>query len=388
MKKKILFFHIEFPAGGAERVTLDIANYISAYDYEVYVLANKARELYFSNIKIIETPERFDADSLINAEFIVKTINDLSIDIFVLPVIILSHMEYIKSKTHCKLVFSLHSVPFWEVLSALYDKKKRARHSLVRKIIWLLLTCPKALWIKKYDKPVIAKHRKMYELVDAYTVLCEGYKQIVLNKIISPWEGDRIHVIPNSERIPTDIDLSQKKKQILFVGRMSYEDKRVDRLVDIWAMIYKEVPDWELILVGDGPEREILQNKVQKMQLQHIRFIGYSHSVHDYYQEASILCLTSTFEGWPLCLTEAQAHGVVPVAFDCTAGVHEVLSPSGVNGFLIPPFKKKLYAHILLRLLNNPSKIEEMRQNVILKSKQYSPEIIGGKWLTLFDSLL
>ena len=100
-----------------------------------------------------------------------------------------------------------------------------------------------------------------------------------------------------------------------------------------------------------------------------------------------MLCLTSTFEGWGLCLTEAQAHGVIPFAFGCSAGVKEILSPSGVNGYIIPPFSIRKYARSLVALLNNPSRIKEMQMNVIQKSKKYSTEAVGLSWLCLFDSL-
>ena len=97
---------------------------------------------------------------------------------------------------------------------------------------------------------------------------------------------------------------------------------------------------------------------------------------------------TSAFEGWPLCLTEAQANGVVPVAFDCVAGIRQILSPSGVNGCLVPSFSLHKYAEMLLSLLMDSEKLQKMRNNVILKSKEYSPEIVGQKWLGLFESLL
>ena len=108
----------------------------------------------------------------------------------------------------------------------------------------------------------------------------------------------------------------------------------------------------------------------------------------DLYDDASILCLTSTFEGWPLCLTEAQANGVVPIAFDCSAGVHHILAPSGTNGFLIPCFDIQKYADTLLHLMNDESLLAEMQQQVLTKSKEYASEIVGEKWKNLFDKLL
>ena len=124
------------------------------------------------------------------------------------------------------------------------------------------------------------------------------------------------------------------------------------------------------------------------MNLERVIFVGGTQDVQSYYRDASVSCLTSTFEGWPLCLTEAQANGVVPIAFNCCAGVSEILSPSGINGILIPPFDKEKFANELCGLLSSPDRIEQMRTEVLLKSQDYSMDIVGPKWSALFDLLL
>lgn len=387
MVKNVLFFHEVFPAGGAERVTLDVANYISSYGYKVYVLACNVKKIDFSQLTVIQVPENNVTEGQVDAAYIAEIIDTLSIDIFILPVCPwYALLEYIKKKTGCKLIFALHSVPLWEVIYTLYEKKKHCGKSLIRLALWHLVVYPKTMWLKKYTPSVIDKHKKIYEVVDRYTVLGEGYRASLLKDMKIPSTEGKMIVMHNAEVAPSFVNLN-KKKQILFVGRMTYVDKRIDRLIDIWGMIYRKAPDWELILVGDGVEYEPLRMKAKQMNLQQIRFVGHSDKVNDYYQDASILCLTSTFEGWPLCLTEAQAYGVVPIAFDCTLGVYEILAPSGVNGILIPPFKKKKYARALLELINNPEQLQAMKLNVIRKSKEYSPEIVGNKWLKLFNSL-
>ena len=198
--------------------------------------------------------------------------------------------------------------------------------------------------------------------------------------------GDKIYVIPNSEKEIPQVNLD-KKKQLLFVGRMSYDDKRADRLIHIWHKIYRKMPDWELVLVGDGDERIRLETLVAKLHLERVVFAGYHADVRRFYNDSLVLCLTSNYEGWPLVLTEAQANGVIPVAFNCTAGVCEILEPTGVNGVLIPPFSKKRYAKELLALLQNPQKCREIQKNVIMKARNYSPDKIGEKWYALFERL-
>ncbi|WP_420187499.1 glycosyltransferase [Bacteroides pyogenes] len=383
-KKRILFYHIDFPCGGAERVTCDITQWVRNFDYEVYVAAcHKKGEA--ENISLMELPHE-DYHSKENADAIIDLISTLSIDIFVLPGIQCRQFAYIRSAcTSCKFVYILHNVPFWEVMGNNEHKKHAVKDSFWKTLEWHLLYNPKATWLKVYEKRFMKEYRETYDLVDAYVVLCEGYKNELEKKLRLP-DLNKITVIHNAEYEVENISMD-KKKQLLFVGRMTYEHKRVDRLLDIWKMIYKKVPGWELILVGSGSEEKALRQKAEKMKLERITFTGWSLNPSVFYKHASVSCLTSTFEGWPLCLTEAQANGVVPIAFDCCAGIREILSPSGENGILIPPFRKRKYADELCKLLLDPEKLACMRENVIRKSQEYSVEEVGGKWLQLFDRL-
>ena len=88
-------------------------------------------------------------------------------------------------------------------------------------------------------------------------------------------------------------------------------------------------------------------------------------------------------------MTEAQAHGCIPVAFGCTAGICDVLSPSGVNGFIVTPFDEDEYAETLAHIATmSEDKQEAIRRSAVAKRAKYAPEIIMKKWVDLFDELL
>lgn len=137
------------------------------------------------------------------------------------------------------------------------------------------------------------------------------------------------------------------------MGRLSYADKRVDRLIDIWNILKGKTAGWQLIIVGEGDEKKKLEAYVKKLNLTNVEFAGFCNNPKQYYDRASILCLTSSFEGWGLVLTEAQANGIVPIAFECSDGVKSILSPNEINGLLIPPFDLEAYAKKLLFVMNN-----------------------------------
>lgn len=388
MERRVLFLHESFPAGGAERVTIDIANYIASFGYRTFVCSRLQNDFCGANIEILELPDKTCTISVENINFLVETIKLISIDVFVLPVqAFVGLCENIRARTDCKIVFALHSIPLWEVVYRLYEKKGNSRGSVGKMLEWYLLTYPKTVWLKKYNKAFVDIYSRIYQLADVYTVLCDDYKQELVKMLsISP-DNDKIRVIQNSENAVNKVSVN-KKKQVLFVGRLTYEDKRVDRLLEIWNRVYRHVDDWELILVGDGPERDRLEKYIKKKQIERVLFAGYTDQVSLYYQDAAVICLTSTFEGWPLCLTEAQANAVIPVAFDCSAGVCEILSPSGENGLLVPSYNKRKFAQTLISLLKDDIRLREMHGNVVRKSLFYAPDIVGEKWLKMFNELL
>lgn len=195
IKRRILFFHGEFPAGGAERVTMDIADFVAQYGYETYVITHQINSGSYSNIKVIEFQGGGDVDSQENADFIIHTLNSLKIDIFILPICLLSRLDFIKSKVDSKLIFACHSTPFWEITARLHRRRGRARGSFFKMLEWGLLTYPKIVWLKKYDSFFINQYKFVYDQVDAFTVLCEEYKQILLNKMGVSLDEQKVHVI-------------------------------------------------------------------------------------------------------------------------------------------------------------------------------------------------
>lgn len=384
-KRRVLFFHAEFPSGGGERVTRDIARYVHDFGYDTYVAACCKKNGPSPEVILMELPDK-KVNTKRNADAIIDMIQSLSIDIFVLPGFLWDYLEYVRNNVQCKFIYILHNIPLWEVV-AKKERRKRIEGSFLKALEWYLIARPKFVWFKSYDKAFLKKYQEVYNSVDAYVALCDGYKKELEATLDLP-EKNKIHVINNSERIIENVNLDNKKKQLVFVGNMTYENKRVDRLLDIWGMIYKKVPDWELILVGGGQEKENLQKQSARMDLQRVVFAGGTSNVQPYYDDASVFCLTSTFEGWPLCLSEAQANGVVPVAFNCCAGIEEMLSPAGVNGILIPPFDMEAFADSLYQLLMSPALLKDMRYNVVQKSRDYSFDKIGKQWLDLFELLL
>ena len=87
-----------------------------------------------------------------------------------------------------------------------------------------------------------------------------------------------------------------------------------------------------------------------------------------------------------MVLAEAQQHGCVPIAYDSYASVRDIIT-HGENGLLVPPFRERVYAKFLSRLMSDYKDRERMGKNGEQSVRKFHTEKIAEKWNTLFTSL-
>lgn len=390
--KKIAFLHEIFPLGGAEKVTLDLIGYLAAQGYEIYLFVREVNEELLSErdrkaIRFLRLPHDV-TQSAHNAVYMADRLQHLSIDVFVLPMTMLKYLRRIRQAVTCKIVFHHHSVPLWEVQNRMTIKrmKVRRKNSLPAWLGWWLVTLPKEKLFRVYTRRYTKQYKVVCALTDRFVVLCDDYRRQIAEMVGGGNLGAKIRVMTNPYTGRTDYG-SDKRKEVLFVGRMTYADKRADRLLDIWARIEPRFPDWTLKLVGDGPERERLEAQARRLGLKRVLFCGYSPHPAEHYQTAAILCMTSSFEGWGLVLVEAQAAGVVPMAFGCSGGVRQILGDDGKTGICVEPFDLAAYERELSALMSDQARRRAMQQAMREKVADYSLERIGHDWMELFAEL-
>lgn len=381
----IAFIHNRFPAGGAERITADIAGYLAPLgNYKIFVYASHIGKASSDTFRDILTIRKLPTQAIqaLRSAKVEEYIKKDRIDIVVQVVKSLPGIEGIKERTGCKTVLANHGELFWQRYGIM---QRRLENGRLRNLIYR----------KKYGDGTLAlkmaKERTMadYLTSDAYTVLCRGYKERMERELGIDPTSSRIRYIENPEKV-VEHPVLQKEKMLLFVGRFENWSKRIDRLLRIWASIQNEeqMKDWRLELVGDGPDRQMLEELASRLKLERIKFNGFRSDVDKFYDKAWAVCLTSETEGWPLALTEGMARGCIGIAFGCSDGVKEILGPWGECGFAVEPFDEQAYASALLSLTAlDEERTQEMRLAGIRRRKRYVPDAICPKWKTLFDEL-
>lgn len=259
-----------------------------------------------------------------------------------------------------------------------------------------MLWCPYLLF-RKTLRLVLRKryarrsYNTIYQCSDKVVLLSQHFIPKFL-QLIDRQDDDRKVVSisnPAAYSETCDMDFSHKEKVVLYVGRLTFVHKRVDRLLKAWSRI-KDRHGWRLVIVGDGESADFYRQMAHKLGLDDVEFAGHQNP-SDYYRRASVLCVTSTCEGFGLVFVEAMQRGVVPIAYDSFEAVRDIIKPC-VNGILVDPFSIKKYSEAISSIVSHPDKLHLLQQNMEVDRddmmRKFGIENIVRQWENLFDTLV
>lgn len=195
----------------------------------------------------------------------------------------------------------------------------------------------------------------------------------------------RVCVIPNVVHlnpIGTYSDCSSKK--IVFAGRFDVQ-KNIGALINIWEIVQKRHPDWELDVYGNGELKPYYEAEVFEKKL-NIKINQAVPNIFDKYIESSMFILTSMYEPFGLVLVEAMSCGLPVIAFDCPYGPADIIT-NGVDGILVENNNITAFADSICKLIDNPELRKKMGKEGVKSSNRYNAENIMPQWHKLFTQL-
>lgn len=387
----ILFIISTYPNyGGAEKVTTFLANTFAKAQSEVHIasfeqLCPELLDELHPEVEFhaLSSPARSAKNIMVLRKLIRERKIDFIINQHCLPYYMTKLCNQIRKGTDCKLISVLHGIPnrSKKVLIA-EDELKAAQTAWGR---WY-----HRMKLKAMNEVIKWSIRYTYRKSDQYVLLSELFKDIFC-EYARVHDTSKLMAIPNSICIETDYEtdyVPTKKKQVLYVGRMDVENKRVNRIVEAWEEVYREFPEWELVLVGDGPHKPILQAYVEKQGMERVRFCPFTKEEPvKYYQEAAILMLTSDMEGFGMVVTEGMSYGVVPIVYGSYPAIYDIVN-NRMSGFIThKPYSKKETVKYLKLLMGNAKVRERMARQAIVDSKKFTIEDNINLWSLLFMKL-
>ncbi len=168
------------------------------------------------------------------------------------------------------------------------------------------------------------------------------YNPIVNDQLIMLSELEVQHPFLNQKNVPL----------IISVGRLSVQ-KNYENLIDAFHLFLKH-SNANLLIIGEGPERLKLQNKIDELDLgDKVDLFGHTSNPYKYISRADLFVLSSLWEGLPTVLIEALACNTPIVSTDCPHGPREILE-SGKWGSLVPIENSKALSDAMLDMIDNP----------------------------------
>lgn len=206
----------------------------------------------------------------------------------------------------------------------------------------------------------------------------EFAKEVLYDKT----KNTNIKVIPNPVKSIQRFPDFKKDKIILNVGRLVPE-KGQKYAIEAFSKLSNN--EWKLIILGDGPLRNELENLIRELKVEdRVLLLGSVHNVDEWLAKASIFVFPSVSEGFPNALVEAMAAGLPVVSFDCDAGPRDIIKHNK-NGMLIEQMNVDQLVICLNELMNDDNK----RSNLAEAAKQINIQLDKSKIaFEYFDFLL
>ena len=176
-------------------------------------------------------------------------------------------------------------------------------------------------------------------------------------------------------------------KRIIAVGRL-HPQKGYDRLIEAYAMISNQCPEWHVDIYGIGDEKQHLSELIDHFKMQNKIYIHPATlNIYEEYFASSFFVLSSRFEGLPLVLLEAMSCGLPCLSFKCKYGPEDIIE-NGINGLLAKDGDVKDLAAKILWMCNHERERESMGVQARKTSEKYKKDNIMPLWVDLFNSLL
>lgn len=391
-KPNILFLLKGLEIGGLEVVTAVLANKFVEEGHQVSVFSflggkHSIADRFDARIKLYQQDDY--SRSKENVAKLQKVLVDDKIDIIInqwgLPYTPIKTARKAAKGLDVKIISVYHNAPSFNGRIQKLNIALMGCENLMKRLALRLMRFA----FKKVTSRAMAY---IYRHSDLFLVLSPSY--IEEFKRFTGVSDDRyLQVLTNPITVEHDgyeYAFNEKQKEIIYVGRLDFVQKRVYRVIDTWNYLEERFPDWRLTIVGDGEDRENLENHVKYLGLKRVSFEGFQKPI-DYYKRASILLLTSDFEGFPLVLAECMSFGVIPVVYNSYSAVCDIID-DGKDGIVLPYHKNGYQAEkaagMIVNIMKDDGKREQMALAAIKKSKEYSVEKIFSEWKRVFNGCI
>jgi glycosyltransferase involved in cell wall biosynthesis len=349
--KSICFIAAGLNGGGIERAFTTLANHFSAQGFEITLLLLFQSDHFFElgeNIKIVEPG--YNRKQFNKYFYAAKTIPYIRKNLrIIMPDVIVSYGEWLNP-------FVILATRALDCPLFISDRMSPDLH------LGFVNDNAKKLFYKRASG-IIAQTNFAAEVIRKNT----GAKNIT--------------VIPNPLHALNYPKLA-KKNQICTLGRLSKE-KGHKFLIEAFSRLSHK--DWTLHIIGDGPERSILEKLTNNLFISdRVIFYGHVLDFTEILAQSQIFVLPSLSEGFPNALIEAMSVPLACISSDCVSGPADIIG-SGENGILVPPGNVEILNKVMDDLIENPSKCDQLARQAFQIRERLDIRRISNDFLSFIS---
>ena len=343
MKKKIKLLHVitHLPIGGAQDNTLYTVELLNKKKYDISLCCNLDGELVerakkVEDIKLFDIPFLCREVSLYNdvkAFFsIYKLLKNGNFDII--------HTHSSKAGFIARLAAKLNKIPV--IIHTVHGFAFNDFMNVYKKNFFIYVEKILATWT---DILITVSNLNKNKIVDLNIAKEENIKNIYSGIDLSLFTDKR-----NSD-FRKELNLGDDKILIGSVGRLSNQKDPIT-MINAFDIVSKKFPEAYLVLVGDGPLKDKIVDRIKKLKLKNrVHLTGNKSNPWDVYHSIDLFIMSSIYEGLGRSITEALSCGV-PVVCTAVEGVPEIIKDS-ITGTLVPPREPIELADGIIRSLQN-----------------------------------
>lgn len=373
--KKVTLFINSLTLGGAERVLSLIITELVKQDIEVelfcieednhYSIPKKVKVTYLSKLTQHSNPIK---------------------KFFYLFYLAFKLKKHVKEKDIKIIQSHIYRASFINVLAKLFGSKHQVQivdvntvHSLMDRGLLKKIDLMLVKLLYRHADLIIFKAQKMK--IEFFKHVKYRGKSLVIN---NPYQIEEIQ--SQSQEKVDDFSFNPHKKYLITVGRLT----EIKSHISLIKALHHLPAEIQLIIIGQGEEKENLNNYIQKNHLtQRVHLLGAKNNPFKYIKHADIFVLSSKGEGFPNVLIEAMICQVPVISTDCISGPREILAPTtdmnfqlkqdieiAQNGILYPVNDEKALVKAITYLFQNKNIREEYKEKGFLKAQQYKIDTV------------
>lgn len=373
--KKLTILSLHLGYGGIERSVISLANVLSDV-YKVEIV---------SVYKLYDKPA-FDIDSRVKVSYLIEN-HKPNREEWKNAVKKLRPIKFIKES--------------YEACITLLLRKRRTINAIKKMDSDIVISTRDIFntWLGEYGKKSILKvawehnhHHGNEKYAEKIVKSCKNMNYLVLvsdslrtfyKKKLKESKCKCVYIPNILDNVPDKLS-NLSEKRLVSVGRLSRE-KGYDDLVEVFKLVHEERGEWELDIIGDGAQKNLVCDKIYTYGMSDCaRVHGFQKRdyIDNILNKSSIYLMTSFTESFGLVLIEAMSHGVPCVAFDSAEGANDLIINDN-NGYLISSRDKQKMADVIIKLIDDKDLRMRLGKNAREVSLRYTKSMVKKDWIKL-----